>query len=96
MKWLLDEAIEPVSLFEWNRVQLALVKVLEPFAADSAARDVSRVLRVVQTVNTKSGETVRLVKMPGGSDPFPARYSFEDLRAVLLKLCPCRHTEASD
>jgi hypothetical protein len=87
-KWLLDNAIEPVSLYEWNQAQLALVQVLEPFAADMASKDVSRVLRVDRTVNTKSGETVRILHITRGSDLYPARYSFENLRTVLLKLYP--------
>ena len=79
-KWLLDEALGPISLFEWNELELALVRLFEPFAADTAARDVSRVLRVVQTTNTKSGEVVRVIHTAG--DP-PARYSLEDLCAAL-------------
>jgi hypothetical protein len=93
VKWLLDEAIELVSLFEWNQAQFALVQVLKPFAADVASKDVSRVLRVDRTVNTKSGEVARLVHVTGGSDLFPARYSFEDLRTMLLKLCPAAVSE---
>ena len=79
-KWLLDEALGPVSLFEWNEMELALVRLLEPFAADLAARDVSRVLRVDRTTNTKSGQRVRVIYVAG--DP-PARYSVEDLSAAL-------------
>jgi len=84
-KWLLTGALGPVSLFEWNQAQLALVRLLEPFAADMAARDVSRVLRVDRTVNTKSGERVRVVYVTGGIEDCPARYDFEDLRALLVR-----------
>ncbi len=80
-KWLLDEALGPPFLCDWNAVQLALVKLLEPFAADVNSKDVSRVLRVDRTVNTKSGERCRVVHVTG--DPLPARYDFEDLRAAL-------------
>jgi hypothetical protein len=75
-KWLLSEALGAVSLHEWNAAQMALVKLLEPFAADRAARDISRVLRLDQTINTKSGEKVRAVY---GLEGCPARYDFTEL-----------------
>ena len=80
-KWLLDEALGPTSLYEWNAAQLALVKLLEPFAADIAAKDISRVLRLDQTVNTKSGKKVRVVHGVEGCLP---RYAFEDLCKELV------------
>lgn len=83
-KWLLSEAVAPVSLFEWNQVQLVLVRLLEPFAADVAARDVSRVLRLDRTVNTKSGERCRVVHVLGGTEACVARYDFQDLREQLV------------
>lgn len=83
-KWLLSEAILPVSLFEWNQVQLALVKLFEPFAADRAARDVSRVLRLEKTINTKSGEICRVTHVTGGVEACPARYDFQELRERLV------------
>jgi hypothetical protein len=92
-KWLLDHAIEPLSLYEWNQAQLALVRILEPFAADMAAKDISRVLRLDRTTNTKSGEMVRIVHVAGGSELYPAHYSFGDLWAVLSKWCPTSTTK---
>jgi hypothetical protein len=83
-KWLLSEALEPVSLCEWNQAQLALVRLLEPFAADMNSKDVTRVLRVDRTVNTKSGERCRVVYVTGGIEACPARYDFADLRALLV------------
>jgi hypothetical protein len=84
-KWLLTSAVPAVSIFEWNQTQLALVELLEPFAADRQARDVSRVLRVDRTTNTKSGERVRVVHITGGIEACPARYDFAELRALLVK-----------
>jgi len=83
-KWLLSEAVDPVGLLEWNQAQLALVKLLEPFAADMASKDVSRVLRVDQTTNTKSGERCRVVHVTGGVENCPARYDFQELREILV------------
>jgi len=97
-KWLLAAALEPVSLFEWNSAQLALVKILEPFSSDLAARDVSRVLRVDRTTNTKSGEVCRVVHVTGGVEGCPARYDFQELRHILcgdgLRLLPRARAKA--
>lgn len=82
-KWLLVEAVEPAGLTEWNHVQLALVRLLEPFSADVAARDVSRVLRLDRTINAKNGERCRVVWTASGIEGCPARYDFTDLWAVL-------------
>lgn len=88
VKWLLSEALEPVSLYEWNAAQLALVKILEPFSADTNSKDVSRVLRVDRTTNTKSGERCRVVHVTGGAEACPARYDFVELSALLLASSP--------
>ena len=82
-KWLLSEALGPVSLHEWNQTQLALVRLLEPFSSDMNAKDISRVLRLDRTVNTKSGERCRVVHVTG-IEACPARYDFEELRALLV------------
>jgi len=81
-KWLLDESLGPVSLHDWNEVQLALVKALETFVSDRAARDISRVLRLDHTTNTKSGERCRIVYTSSFSDVL-ARYSFEEMAEIL-------------
>ena len=62
-----------VSLPDWNRVQLALVNLLEPFAADQNAKDISRVLRLDRTTNTKSGEKCRIVYTSSGTEKALAR-----------------------
>ena len=93
VKWLLDHAIEPLSLYDWDASQLALAQVLKPFAADMAAKDISRVLRLDRTTNTKSGEMVRIVHVAGGSEVCPAHYSFEDLLSALSKWCPADTTK---
>lgn len=85
VKWLLSEALEPVSLLDWNAVQLALVRLLEPFSSDMNAKDVSRVLRVDRTTNTKSGQRCRVVHVTGGVESCPARYDFADLRDLLVR-----------
>ena len=82
-KWLLIEAQGPATLFEWNEAQKALVRLLETFSADRAVKDVSRVLRLDRTINTKSGERCRVVWTASGVDGCPVRYDFEELREAL-------------
>ena len=81
-KWLLDQAIGKASLPAWNQVQNGLIQILDNFGADNNAKDISRVLRLVRTVNTKSGEMVRIVDLSGTMD-CPARYDFEDLQEII-------------
>lgn len=87
-KWLLSEALGRVSLPEWNRTQLSLVKLLEPFAADRNARDISRVLRLDRTTNTKSGERCRVVYTSSGTSDCLARYDFAELSEELPQRFP--------
>lgn len=68
--------IEPVpsqALPVWQRVQDTLIELLKPYGGDPAARDCARVLRLVGSVNSKNGETVRGVVY----DPSP--YTFRHL-----------------
>ncbi|CAK0756936.1 hypothetical protein CCP3SC1AL1_2320002 [Gammaproteobacteria bacterium] len=61
VKWLLEKPIFRADLARWVTVQKYLVSVLSQFGADPNARDASRVLRLVDTINSKSGERVRVV-----------------------------------
>lgn len=75
-KWLLTEAVEARALLWWRACQRAIAQRLEPLCADHAALDPSRVLRVVGTHHSKTGELVRVVY----GDPSAAvRYDFEEL-----------------
>jgi hypothetical protein len=84
-KWLLVSPQSRLKLSAWNEAQKALVLLLEPFAADANARDVSRVLRLDRTVNTKSGQFCRVVHITGGNENCLARYEFSELSAQLIK-----------
>ena len=88
-KWLLTEAQTAINLCSWNEVQNALINWLAPFAADVNAKDISRVLRLDHTVNTKSGLSCRVVYVTGGNEDCPARYDFNELRKLLLSK-PCQ------
>jgi hypothetical protein len=61
VKWLFERPLPRAALPRWNAVQRQLVDRLERFGADPGARDASRLLRLVDTVNTRSGERVRVL-----------------------------------
>jgi len=60
--WLL-EPLPPKALPVWQRCQDALIKALKPLGADSAAKDCTRLLRVVGTRN--KGEDVKAIVLDG-------------------------------
>lgn len=81
-KWLLDTAIPRAALPRWNAIQRYLVQSLTDFGADARAKDGSRVLRLVDTVNTKSGKFVS-VAWTNESGGDLVHYSFEQLAELL-------------
>ena len=83
-KWLLDGVIPRAALPRWNACQRYLVDRLAFLGADRQAKDASRVLRLVNTVNQKSGEICRVVHVEVGADGQPVRYNFEYLCEMLL------------
>lgn len=83
-KWLLDGTLPRAALPRWNACQRHLIDRLAGLGADPAAKDASRVLRLVNTVNSKSGEVCRVVHVQHGPDGEPLRYGFEYLAETLL------------
>lgn len=83
LKWLLDGTIPRQALPRWNACQRHLVDKLAELGADPAAKDASRVLRLVNTVNTKSGNICRVVHVLEDKGE-PIRYNFEYLCEMLL------------
>ena len=83
-KWLLDGTIPRQALPRWNACQRFLVDRLAHVGADPMAKDASRVLRTIETVNSKSGEACRVVHVTNGTDGQPVRYNFEYLAEALL------------
>lgn len=86
VKWLLDGTLPRQALTRWNACQRELVDKLRPLGADPAARDASRVLRLVDTVNTKSGELCRVVHVTQNDEGQPIRYGFELLCEAILPI----------
>jgi len=83
VKWLLERALPRAALPRWNAVQQQLVANLALFGADPGARDASRVLRLVDTVNTRSGEIVRVLWINERQGEIQ-RYNFELLTQAVL------------
>ncbi|WP_228723070.1 helix-turn-helix domain-containing protein [Limnobaculum xujianqingii] len=83
-KWLLEGTIPRQALPRWNACQRYLVDRLAHIGADLMAKDASRVLRTVETVNSKSGEVCRVVHVTNGIDGQPIRYNFEYMAEALL------------
>lgn len=83
-KWLLEGTIPRQALPRWNACQRYLVDRLAHIGADPMAKDASRVLRTVETVNSKSGEVCRVVHVQNDNDGQPVRYNFEYLAEALL------------
>ena len=84
VKWLLEGTIPRQALPRWNACQRRLVDALARFGADPAAKDASRVLRLVNTVNTKNGQICRIVDVLNDRDGQPIRYPFDTLADDLL------------
>lgn len=83
-KWLYSNPIPRGALPRWNAVEENLVKRLAPYGVDSCARDAARVLRVVRTVNSRSGTVCRVAGTTPGRDGKPLMYSFEELCEYIL------------
>lgn len=62
-KWLLERPIPPSALPRWQALQAELGRRLLPMGADLRALDASRVLRLVGSVNSRSGDVVRVVHL---------------------------------
>lgn len=83
-KWVYSDPIPRRALFRWNAVERTLVKRLAPYGVDGCARDAARVLRVVRTVNSRSGTVCRVAGVTPGDDGKPMLYSFEELCEYIL------------
>jgi hypothetical protein len=83
VKWLFGRPLPRAALPRWNAVQKHLVDRLECFGADPGARDASRLLRLVDTINTRSGERVRVLWV-NETQGEVRHYGFEYLAECIL------------
>lgn len=82
LKWFLDSTIPRQALPRWNALQRSLVDSFAHFGADQRAKDASRVLRLESTVNSKTGDLVRIIY----PTTTPILYDFEQLCRDALPL----------
>lgn len=85
-KWLFERPVPRMALPRWNAVEKVLVEKMQQYGADSQARDASRVLRLVNTFNTKSGQKCRVVFLNRNAGGGIERYGFDELADIVLPL----------
>lgn len=83
-KWLFEKPIPRQALPRWNALERVLVEKMQQYGADSQARDASRVLRLVNTYNSKSGQKCRVVFLNRNAAGGIERYGFDELANVIL------------
>jgi len=85
-KWLFEKGLTRDELDRWSGVERTLVSILrEPLYADLLAQDAARVLRVIDTRNTKTDTLARIAwaNTYGGD---VVRYDFDLLEDEILPL----------
>jgi len=85
VKWFFVNPLPRRALPRWNAVQKMICKQLAHLGADPKSRDASRVLRLENTINTKSGKKVRILyETPGERWDDPVRYDFDMFADAIL------------
>lgn len=84
LKWLYETPVPRQALPRWNALQRRLVELFKPFGADYRAKDASRLLRLMGTTNTKSGEIVRVLHVETENGE-PIHYGFDWLAFEILE-----------
>lgn len=79
-KWIFDQPVGGALIPHWGRVQEVLGHAFLAFGSDANARDMARVLRASSTLNSKSGESVRVVYQSG------VTHRFVDLAAIASQI----------
>lgn len=82
LKWYL-EGVHSGKMGAWDRLQRELVRTFEHFGADPAARDASRVLRMLGTTNQKNREMVRPLWVNSEAGQVK-HYRFQELFDIVL------------
>ena len=85
VKWLLDSPLPRSAAPRWAAVQAALVEAFATMGADAAARDASRVLRLADTWNPKSGSRCEVIFVNEFFFEI-VRVAFDDLADAVLPL----------
>ncbi|MFD1624380.1 hypothetical protein [Azospirillum griseum] len=83
LKWFWREPVPRAEAGRAMAINRALVRSFRDFGADPAAVDLSRILRVVGSVNSRSGKTVEVV-WSNDADGDVVRYDFGDFADAVL------------
>jgi hypothetical protein len=73
LKWVFDKPIPTQALIRWNALQRFLCQNFLDYGSDPKSCDASRVFRLVNTVNSKSGNRCRVIYHSGET------YGFDEL-----------------
>jgi hypothetical protein len=92
-KWLFERAVPWQALDRWSVVERTVVDRLRgPLNADLQATDPTRVLRVVGTVNSRTGTVARVV-WTNAVNGLPVRYGFDAFADEVLPRLRASHHE---
>ena len=83
IKWF-HEPLPRAALPRWHAVEDVLVRSFENLGADRKVRDVSRVLRIVHSINQKNRKRVEIIHMEWGDKAEARKYAFDDLAKFIL------------
>lgn len=72
LKWYFERPVATQHLPAWNALQSTLTAAYHCLAADAKSRDVSRVFRLLETINSKSGGIVHRIEGTGKLYDFAA------------------------
>ena len=82
LKWIYDRPIPYFAIAKWNAVQRHIIERLVDLGADWKAADIARMLRLENTVNTKTGKYARVMYDDGGT------WDFDELAREVLPFAP--------
>jgi DNA-binding CsgD family transcriptional regulator len=83
LKWF-HEPLPRAALPRWHAVEDALVAAFADMGADPQVRDVSRVLRLVNSTNQKNKRQVEIVHVAWSDGDQAKKYAFDDLASITL------------
>ncbi|ENO8811921.1 sigma-70 region 4 domain-containing protein [Photobacterium damselae] len=83
LKWFI-ERLPARALPRWDRLQSELCNALSSLGADANSKDASRVLRLQNTYNTKTGELAKVIWCDTDKNALPVRYEFNSLCDSIL------------
>nr|WP_302661089.1 hypothetical protein [uncultured Clostridium sp.] len=86
LMWLLNNTYATTSSRAyWRKIEETLIRVFEPYGADTKVKDPARVLRIPGTINSKTGRMARVI-LPGIFDDDIISYSESPPRFELREI----------